>query len=160
MPNFKENFLEHYSQLTDIEKFKEYCTKPVKKSIRVNTLKISVDEFNKNTNLKLKKIPWTDFGFYIEEEVIGLGNHPDHQLGYFYMQESASMIPPLVLDPKDEIILDMCAAPGSKTTELAQLMDNKGLIIANDYRIIRLKSLSIKILKVSPYSISSILSKL
>ena len=145
MPTFKENFLEHYSEITDIETFKEYCLKPVKKSIRVNTLKTSVEEFKKNTALKLKKIPWTNFGFYIEEEVKGLGNYPDHQLGYFYMQESASMIPPLVLDPKDEVILDMCAAPGSKTTELAQLMNNKGLIIANDRTINRLKSLSINL---------------
>jgi len=143
MPEFKQNFLDHYEELTDIETFKEYCLKPVKKSIRVNTLKISVKDFK--IDLKLKKVPWTDFGFYIEEERIGLGNLPEHQLGYFYMQESASMIPPLVLNPKNEVILDMCASPGSKTTELAQLMNNKGLIIANDYKIIRLKSLSINL---------------
>ena len=142
MPEFKENFLEHYSELTDIETFKEFCVKPIKKSIRINTLKISVNDFKKISKLKLRQVPWFESGFYIDEIVKGLGNTPHHQLGYFYMQESASMIPPLVLAPENDLILDMCASPGSKTTEMAQLMDNKGLIVANDYKINRIKSLS------------------
>jgi len=62
------------------------------------------------------------------------------------VQESASMIPPIILNPKPgELILDMCAAPGSKATQIAQYMQNKGIIIANDYKYIRLQPLSVNI---------------
>ena len=56
------------------------------------------------------------------------------------------MIPPLVLEPKgDDIVLDMAAYPGSKTTQIAAYMENKGLLVANDYTIKRMKPLSINI---------------
>ncbi len=75
-----------------------------------------------------------------------LGNLKEHSLGYIYIQEAASMIPPLVLNPEEnDIILDISAAPGSKTTQIAALMNNKGLIIANDYRYDRIKALSINL---------------
>ena len=70
----------------------------------------------------------------------------EHSLGYFYTQEAASMIPPIVLDPKPgEIILDIAASPGSKTTQIAQYMENKGILIANDYTYERMKPLSINL---------------
>ena len=68
----------------------------------------------------------------------------EHPLGYFYTQEAASMIPPIVLEPKeDEIILDIAASPGSKTTQIAQYMNNTGILVANDYTTDRMKPLSI-----------------
>jgi NOL1/NOP2/sun family putative RNA methylase len=67
----------------------------------------------------------------------------EHLLGYYYIQRLESMIPPLILRPKPhELILDLCAAPGSKTTQLAQLMCNSGRIIANDIATKRLKALA------------------
>ncbi len=72
-----------------------------------------------------------------------LGKALEHQLGYYYVQELASMMPPLALNPcKYDIVLDMCAAPGSKTTQLAAMMENQGTIIANDKRIDRLTALN------------------
>jgi len=142
MVEFKEKFLERYSKYTDIEEFKEYCLKPLRKSIRVNTLKIEVDDLKKRLK-NLKQVPWCNEGFFIDG--YGIGNLKEHFLGYIYVQEAASMIPALVLNPKDEIILDMCAAPGSKTTHLAAIMKNKGLIVANDVEIKRLKALSINL---------------
>lgn len=113
-------------------------------TIRTNTLKISVEELEKRfkeKNYHLEKIPWCKEGFWIKTEE-NLSKSLDHVLGYFFIQNSSSMIPPLFLDPKpNETILDLCASPGSKTTQMAALMQNKGLIIANDINYDRLKAL-------------------
>jgi len=82
------------------------------------------------------------------EQVIDLppgeiGRALEHVLGYYYVQEIASMLPVLVLNPKpNEKVLDLCAAPGSKTTQIASGMQNSGLIIANEVKFNRLKILS------------------
>ena len=140
---WKEKFIEQYKKLTDIDKFTEFSLKHPRKAIRVNTIKASISEIKKRIP-GLKQIPWCKEGFWIEG--IGIGNLKEHILGYIYLQEAASMIPPIVLDPdEDDIILDMCAAPGSKTTQLAAMMGNKGLIVANDRDMARLKPLSINL---------------
>src|SRR3989344_2024583 len=140
---FKKSFLDRYKELTDIEEFKEYCSKELRKSIRVNTLKISVKEFLDRTNLNLERIKWFDEGFFVNERIT-LGNLYAHFLGYFYVQESASMLPSLALDVKN-MILDMCAAPGSKTGQIASIMKNNGLIVANDFDYKRLKALTLNL---------------
>jgi len=141
IPEFKEKFIERYSKLTNFKRFKEYSLKKQDKSIRVNTLKISKLNLK---DFKLKQIPWHKDGFFISGKRTDLGNLPEHGLGYFYIQEASSMIPPLVLNPKEnDFVLDMAAAPGSKTTQMAAMMKNKGLILANDVdhkRIISLNS--------------------
>src|SRR3990167_9855374 len=144
---FKEKFVKKYASLTDIDSFLEFSLKNIRKSIRVNTLKISVNELKKRLkDYKLTQIPWCKEGFFVEGPRTDLGNLKEHQLGYFYIQEAASMIPPIVLDPKPgEIILDIAASPGSKTTQIAQYMENKGILIANDYTYERMKPLSINL---------------
>jgi len=140
---FKKSFLERYSKLTDINEFKKYCSREFRKSIRINTLKISVKDFLKRINLELEKIKWCDEGFFVNDRIT-LGNMNEHFLGYFYVQEATSMLPSLALDIKKKI-LDMCAAPGSKTGQIAAMMKNKGLIIANDKDYIRLKALTLNL---------------
>ncbi len=145
---FKPKFVERYSQLTDWKVFEEINNLPLRKSIRINTLKISVEEVKKRLlKNNLVQVPWCKEGFWIEHEKgVAVGNLLEHQLGYFYIQEAASMIPPIVLNPQPgEIILDLCAAPGSKTTQIAQYMQNKGAIVANDITGDRLSSLGINI---------------
>lgn len=148
---FKEKFIERYSKLTDFEEFKKYSLSFLRRSIRANTIKISVDELKNRLekNWDLEQIPWCNEGFYIEhikKERRDIGNLMEHSLGYFYTQEAASMIPPLVLEPKEsDVVLDMAASPGSKTTQIAALMNNKGILIANDYTTERMKPLSINI---------------
>ena len=155
MPNwekieFKDKFIERYNQLTDLEVFKKYSLSFLRRSIRVNTLKISVDELKKRLkNWELTQVPWCKEGFWIkhnETERRDIGNLKEHSLGYFYVQEAASMIPPVVLDPKPgDVVLDMCAAPGSKASQIAQYMENKGTLVANDYQGIRLSPLGINL---------------
>ena len=147
MYKFKEKFLEKYSKFTDINRFCEYCVKPLNKSIRVNTLKISVKELKeKLNNYNFRQVPWCKEGFWIKGPRTDLGNLPEHSLGYFYVREAASMIPPVVLNPREnELILDLAAAPGSKTTQMAAMMNNKGIIVANDIKYDRLKALSINL---------------
>ena len=100
-------------------------------------------------NWNLEQIPWCKEGFYIEhikKERRDIGNLIEHSLGYFYTQEAASMIPPLVLEPEEsDVVLDMAASPGSKTTQIAALMNNKGILVANDINSARMKPLSLNV---------------
>jgi len=150
-----KQFEERYKKMfEDYEKFLLFSLKPLKKSIRVNTLRASVSEVKKKLEergFKLTPIPWIKEGFWVEwqhegKERFDLGNTFEHFLGLYYVQEAASMIPPLVLDPKPgELVLDMAAAPGSKTTQMAMYMKNEGTIIANDKSFDRTKILAMNI---------------
>ena len=148
---FKEKFIERYSKLTDWEAFKKSSLSFLRRSIRVNTLKMPVKDLKERLEnvWNLEQIPWCKEGFWIEhakKERRDVGNLIEHSLGYFYLQEAASMIPPIVLEPKpDDIVLDIAASPGSKTTQIGQYMQNKGILIANDYTYERMKPLSINL---------------
>jgi tRNA (cytosine49-C5)-methyltransferase len=146
----KDSFVEHYTQLlgNDFGKFMEYSYTYLNKSIRANTLKISVPELIKRLegNWALKPVPWCKEGFWISGARTDIGNLPEHGLGYFYVQEAASMIPPVALSPEPgEVVLDMCASPGSKSTQIAAMMQNKGVLIANDINGERMKPLGINL---------------
>jgi len=145
---FKKEFIKRYSQLTNFKEFKKYSLSFLRRSIRVNTLKITIPKIKKRLKQwKLKQIPWCKEGFWVErEDRRDIGNLIEHHLGYIFVQEAASMIPPIVLKPRPgEIILDLCASPGSKTTQIAQYMKNQGLLIANDYKGIRMPPLNMNI---------------
>jgi NOL1/NOP2/sun family putative RNA methylase len=141
--------LEEKIKLLFPDNFEGVCSlKPgdAKKSIRVNTIKISKKELIERLNFKVEDVPWCDEGLFVEDNE--LANRVEYFLGYYYIQESASMIPPVVLDPKeDEIVLDIAASPGSKTTQMAAQMKNTGLIIANDVNIKRLAALRFNLQK-------------
>ena len=156
---FKEDFIKRYEQLTDFEKFKKYSFSYLRKAIRINTLKISVKECKERIEKKgwkLEQVPWCKEGFWISKpERRDVGNLWEHHMGYFYVQEAASMIPPLVLQPKPgETVLDMAAAPGSKTTQMSAMMNNEGVIIANDYKGMRLAALGVNVQRVGATNIT------
>jgi len=147
---FKQAFIERYSALTDWEAFKRYSLSYLRKSVRINTLKTTIKHAKELlVDWELEEIPWCKEGFFIEhkkEKRFDVGNTKAHFLGYIFVQEAASMIPPIVLQPKPgEFILDMCAAPGSKTTQMAAMMRNTGLIIANDVTVDRIKLLGMNL---------------
>ncbi len=144
----KNSFKKHYKDLLGdrYDEFMKYNFSFLRRSIRVNTLKISIPKLKKRLEKwSLKQIPWCKEGFWIEhkkKQRRDIGNLQEHQLGYFHVQEAASMIPPIILEPKeDEIILDMCSAPGSKSTQIGQYMKNTGLLVCNETDRMRLKSL-------------------
>ncbi|MEO0213594.1 MAG: RsmB/NOP family class I SAM-dependent RNA methyltransferase [candidate division WOR-3 bacterium] len=143
-----ENYLkEHYKD--KYEKFLEWSLVPLRPVIRVNTLKAEIDDVYKrltNKGFILSKIDFINFAFRVEYYPYEIGNTLEHYLGYVYVQEISSMIPAILLEPKEgEIILDLCAAPGSKTTLISQLMNNKGVIIANDVNIDRTSALAFNV---------------
>tara|TARA_Y100000310_G_scaffold335391_1_gene417333 strand:- start:5891 stop:6832 length:942 start_codon:yes stop_codon:yes gene_type:complete len=150
----KDGFKERYSKLTDFDTFMEYNLQFLRRSIRVNTLKISVLECKKRLEKLgwvLKQVPWCKEGFWVSHKTgrRDIGNTVEHALGYMYVQEAASMIPPVVLDPqKGEKVLDMCASPGSKASQICQMMENKGILVANDYKGIRLAPLGINMQRI------------
>ncbi len=111
-------------------------------TFRANTLKISADDLEielKKLGIEVERVPWYKDAFILKNVVQKvLAETKFYKEGYLYVQSLSSMIPPLVLDPKpEEIVLDMTAAPGSKTTQIAALMQNTGTLIANDKSRIR-----------------------
>ena len=94
--------------------------------LRVNNLKISTEDFLKISPFKLKPIPWIKNGFYYEEDDKP-AKHPYYYAGLYYIQEPSAMTPANVLpvEPGD-IVFDMCAAPGGKSTELASKLAGEG----------------------------------
>jgi tRNA (cytosine40_48-C5)-methyltransferase len=135
------NFMARYEELGEKFSLKEVA---VKKALRVNTLKISESELKRRlekNGVKLVKIPYLKHGYFYEAP-FSLGSTPEYLQGYYYLQEAASQIPAEILNPKEgELILDMAASPGSKTTQMGQLMNNKGTIVALDNDKRRLESL-------------------
>jgi NOL1/NOP2/sun family putative RNA methylase len=132
---------------SELEKLTTTMDTHLRKSIRINTLRGSL-ELTKSSlekqGFKLESMPWYENGFFIsnEDKTKRIGNTLEHYLGKIYVQETSSMLPVIALDPKpEEHILDMCAAPGSKTSQIAMHMQNKGLIVANEPLIQRIKPL-------------------
>lgn len=151
----KPGFEERYRCLCDdYDEFMKYSLSFMRRSIRVNTLKITVNEVKRRLEEKnwiLTPIPWCKEGFWLDhkEGRRDIGNTEEHVLGYIYVQESASMLPPIALNPKPgEIILDMASAPGSKSSQIGQMMNNTGLVVCNDYKGMRVRPLGLNLQRV------------
>ncbi len=152
-PEFKERIQCLLWEGNDLNDYLEILKRLPVKSIRCNKLKISSEELKEKLEKKGWKIkqPWKDYPevMVIDEEKGKelepgeLGRSLEHLLGYYYVQELSSMLPVIALQPEEnELILDLCAAPGSKTTQLASEMKNSGTIIANELSLGRLRILA------------------
>lgn len=111
--------------------------------LRVNTLKASVDDFTRMSPFALTPVAWTEGGFYYGEGERP-GKHPYYHAGLYYIQEPSAMAPAALLDvqPGDRV-LDLCAAPGGKSTQIAARLaaGSSGVLVANDIQAERVKAL-------------------
>ncbi|WP_047154432.1 RsmF rRNA methyltransferase first C-terminal domain-containing protein [Aneurinibacillus tyrosinisolvens] len=109
--------------------------------LRVNELKMAAQEFMKKSRWELTPIPWTENGFYYGEG-FRPAKHPYYHAGLYYIQEPSAMSPAAVLAPlPGEKVLDLCAAPGGKTTQFASFMNGTGVLVTNDNNPNRVKAL-------------------
>ncbi len=101
--------------------------------LRVNTKKISVEDFLKISPWPLTAVPWIPNGFYYDGSMYQPAKHPYYYAGLYYLQEPSAMTPAsrLPVNPDDKV-LDLCAAPGGKATELGAKLGEDGVLIAND----------------------------
>ncbi|MBW8348794.1 RsmB/NOP family class I SAM-dependent RNA methyltransferase [Bacillus sp. IITD106] len=126
----------------EYEEFYKSYHEPKKQGLRVNTLKVSIDEFLEKSPFTLEKIPWVKEGFFYNDEERP-GKHPYHEAGLYYIQEPSAMAVGEMLDAKPgEKVLDLCAAPGGKTTHIASRMNQEGFLLANEIHPSRAKILS------------------
>ena len=125
-----------------LESFKEEW----KPGLRVNTWKLEPRELAKLVPWNLEPVPWADNGFYYDgtpdEEVLRPSKHPAYYAGLYYLQEPSAMTPAAMLPvvPGDRV-LDLCAAPGGKSTELASKLKGRGMLVSNDISYSRARAL-------------------
>lgn len=142
-------FLDKMKELlpeNEVEPFIASMNKRLRKCLRLNTLKENYESITKKLadyGFNLEAMPWYKYGFFVNnEEKVKLGNTLEHFLGAYYVQEASSMLPVIALDPEEkDAILDIAAAPGSKTTQISMHMNNTGIIVANEPQLSRISPL-------------------
>lgn len=110
--------------------------------LRLNLLKTDPERFKREAPFHLKPIPWAAEGYYYSREDRP-GRHPLHDAGVYYIQEPSAMAVVELLDPKPgERVLDLCAAPGGKTSHIASRLLEKGFLLSNEIHPARARILS------------------
>ena len=143
MPELPEEFVIRMKKLltSEWELFRQVAEDERKYGLRVNTLKLSPLEFEGIAPFSLEKIPWIPNGYYVSRDDDPAG-HPFYAAGLYYLQEPSAMTPASRLEVKPgDRVLDLCAAPGGKATELAARLAGKGLLVANDINRARSRAL-------------------
>lgn len=111
-------------------------------SLRYNALKDNKEEFLQKNYFTLESVPWEENGYYYQNEDKP-GKHPYHEAGVYYIQEPSAMAPVHFLNPQPgEMILDLCAAPGGKSTQIGSKMKGQGILFSNEIHPQRAKILS------------------
>lgn len=125
----------------EYEAFAQACAGPPVSGVRVNTLKLSVERFRAISPFALEPVPWCSEGFYVSGRDRP-GKHPYYHAGLYYVQEPSAMAPVELLGvrPGDRV-LDLCAAPGGKSVQIACKLGKRGLLVANDRHPQRLAAL-------------------
>ena len=113
------------------EDYKKELRNPPVKAFRVNTDKISPQDFENLNIFSKTRVPYVDNGYYLEYDKVG--NHPYHHAGLIYVQKPAALAPAEWLEIGDDwCVLDMCAAPGGKSTQLKNKLGEKGVLVSNE----------------------------
>jgi NOL1/NOP2/sun family putative RNA methylase len=152
MDSFPARFVERYAGLAeDSDAFFDSLRKPLPKSFRVNTIKAdpeSVKARLESYGMRIGSVPWSRDAFISDS--LELGSTLEHFLGFIYIQELTSMLPPLIMEGElktSSSVLDACAAPGSKTTQISAMMGNQGMLVANDIDYGRIRALKFNLEK-------------
>ncbi|TXT56490.1 MAG: tRNA (cytosine(48)-C(5))-methyltransferase [Candidatus Thorarchaeota archaeon] len=144
LPYMIERYLSLWGE-DGTKQFLESCEEPIRTAIRINQLRIEIDDLIprlKEKGVHLQQIPWLKEGFWADFSGYSPGALFEHMLGYYYVQGVPSMTVSRVLGPQShETIMDLAAAPGGKTTHIAQIMQNTGKVIAIDQDRLRITSL-------------------
>lgn len=146
------------------DKYLEFIETDPTQYVRVNTAKISKDALSKLLleKYQIKTQPLDNFENVLKtiESNDRIGKTIEHVLGFYYIQSLSSMLPPLVLNPNgDDTVMDLCGAPGSKTTQLAEIMNNRGTLLVNEVDNERIKSLVFNLERMNVINASVIHSK-
>lgn len=138
-----ERYLALFGEET--EQFLQGNDRILPKTIRVNTLATTIQKETQRLQakgFKLESIPGLSYAFHVLESPLTLGATTEYLLGHYMLQSPASMWAVETMDPRDKrMVVDMCAAPGGKTTLISQLMNNQGAIMATDISRTRIRSL-------------------
>ena len=146
------------------DKYLQFIEQDSTQYIRVNTAKISREELSQLLfeKYQIKSSPINHFEkvLKIVEGNERIGKTLEHVLGFYYIQSLSSMMPPLILNPtSDDIVLDLCGAPGSKSTQMAEMMNNRGVLLINEVDNERIKSLVFNLERMNVINSSVIHSK-
>ena len=124
------------------------------KYLRVNELKINRDILANRLfeiyGIKTEPVVYPFNALKIIDGFDYVGSTLEIAFGFYYIQALTSMLPPIILNPSEkDIVLDLCSAPGSKTTQLAEMMNNKGILIVNELEMKRIKALAFNLDKMN-----------
>lgn len=144
MINLPERFLEDVKIILqdEYENFINSYNQNKTTGLRLNTMKMTKEKLADLNLFELEAIPWADEGFYYDENNCRPGKNPLHEAGAYYLQEPSAMsvVPKLDIQKGDKI-LDMCAAPGGKSTYILSKLEDTGLLVSNEINPIRIKAL-------------------
>lgn len=143
MADLPQSFLDSMKEILgeDYEAFLAGFDGQRQYGLRVNTLKMNLEEFERIAPFHLKKVPWISNGYFYEAEDAP-AKHPFYSAGLYYLQEPSAMTPASRLKVQPgERVLDLCAAPGGKATELGAALQGEGLLVANDINTARARAL-------------------
>ncbi len=140
------NYIESLFGNDAVKSYLDFVNKEPTQYLRVNTLKSNrdrtSDQLFKYYGIETECIAGVPAALKVKEKNDIISRSLEHVIGEFYIQGLSSMLPPLVLDPREgETILDLCASPGSKTTGIGAMMNNKGTLLANEIKLDRIMTL-------------------
>lgn len=143
-PNNTDAFARYRPIIDDWQAFCDAVARPLPTCVWTNTLRTTPErlaEWMRAGGYSPEPVSWYPGAFKLAHD-ISPGNRLEYVAGLYHVQEEVSLVPPVLLDAKcDERVLDLCAAPGNKTVQLAVAMQNRGSLVANDRNVFRLRAL-------------------
>ena len=145
MTNLPQQFLDEMKEILgdEFDDFLKSYDEPKTTGLRLNTMKLNKEKLLDLNLFELSSIPWAEEGYYYDEKINRPGKNPLHESGAYYLQEPSAMsvVPKLNIEEGDKV-LDLCAAPGGKSTHVASQLQQEGLLITNEIYPQRAKILS------------------